>query len=294
MDENDQLAERFEEHRPHLRSVAYRMLGSFAEADDAVQETWLRARAADSREVENLGGWLTTIVARICLNQLRSRGRRREDPLDVHMADPVVVRLDIPDPEQQALLADAVGLALQVVLEALAPAERVAFVLHDLFAVPFDDIADLVGRTPTATRQMASRARRRVQDAAPAPDVDLAQQRIVVEAFFAAARDGDLDGLVAVLHPDAVLRSDGGTRTDATAVVRGAEEVASRALLFRQGAEWVHHVVVNGVAGVVVAPRGRPTTVMAFTVVDDRIVAIDALADVRRVAALGLDVSGWR
>lgn len=290
MDPNDHLADRFEEHRPHLRSVAYRMLGSLAEADDAVQEAWIRARAADSHEVENLGGWLTTIVARICLNQLRSRGRRREDPLDIHVSDPVVTRLGVPDPEQEVLLADAVGLALQVVIEALAPAERLAFVLHDLFAVPFDDIADLVGRTPTATRQLASRARRRVQDAAPAPDVDLEQQRLVVEAFFAAAREGDLDGLVAVLHPDCVLRSDGGTRTTATALVRGAHEVASRALLFRQGVEWVHHAVVNGVAGVVVAPRGRPTTVMAFTVVGGKVLAIDVLADVRRVAALRLDV----
>jgi RNA polymerase sigma-70 factor (ECF subfamily) len=286
------LLDRFEEHRPHLRSVAYRMLGSFSEADDAVQETWLRASAADSSEVENLGGWLTTIVARVCLNHLRSRGRRREDPLDVHVSDPVVVRLGVADPEQEALLADSVGLALQVVIEALAPAERLAFVLHDLFAVPFDDIAELVGRTPTATRQLASRARRRVQDTAPAPDVDLEQQRVVVDAFFAAAREGDLDGLVAVLHPDAVLRSDGGPRrTGATALARGADAVAARAMSFRQGAKWLVPAVVNGVAGVVVAPKGRPVAVMAFTVVGGRIVAIDALADPDRLATLDLGLS---
>jgi RNA polymerase sigma-70 factor (ECF subfamily) len=281
--------ERFEEHRSHLRSVAHRILGSFAEADDAVQETWLRASAADHDAVDNLGGWLTTIVARVSLNQLRSRGRRREDPLEVHVADPVVVRLDVGEPEREAELADAVGLALQVVVEALGPAERLAFVLHDLFAVPFEEIADIVGRSPAATRQLASRARRRVQSAAPVPDVDLDSQRVVVDAFFAAAREGDLAGLVAVLDPDVVLRSDGGPRRPkATALVHGAEAVAARAVQFRQGARWTHPAIVDGVAGVVVAPKGHPVAVMAFTVVGGRIVAIDALNDPDRLALLDL------
>lgn len=289
MDADDQLEQRFEEHRAHLRSVAYRMLGSLSDADDAVQEAWLRARRADASEVENLGGWLTTITARVCLNQLRARGRRREDPFEVHVSDPVITSADAVDPEQEALLADAVGLALQVVVEALGPAERLAFVLHDLFAMPFDEIAGIVGRTPVATRQLASRARRRVQEAAPAPDVDLDAQRVVVDAFFAAARGGDLDALVAVLDPDVLLRSDGGLgRPATTALVRGAEAVAGRATAFRQGARWTHPVAVNGVAGVVVAPQGRPVVVIAFTVVGDRIVAIDALSDPDRLAGLDL------
>jgi RNA polymerase sigma-70 factor (ECF subfamily) len=281
--------DRFEEHRPHLRAVAHRMLGSFAEADDAVQETWLRASRADVDDVDNLGGWLTTILARVCLNQLRSRGRRREDPLEVHLTDPVVVRLDADDPAREAELADAVGQALQVVVDALGPAERLAFVLHDLFAMPFEEIADIVGRSPAATRQLASRARRRVQSAAPVPDVDLEGQRVVVDAFFAAAREGDIAGLVAVLDPDVVLRSDGGPRRPAvTAIVRGAEAVASRAVQFRQGAKWTHPAIVDGVAGAVVAPNGKPVTVLAFTVVGGRIVAIDALADPDRLAQLDL------
>src|SRR5438132_2299215 len=233
MDEHDFLAGQFEEHRNHLRRVVYRMLGSLGEADDAVQEAWLRLSRADTSGIENMGGWLTTVVARVCLNVLRSRTTRGEVPLDVHMPDPIVSREDGIDPEQEALLADSIGLALLVVLETLAPAERLAFVLHDMFAVPFDEIAPMVGRSPTAARQLASRARRRVQGAAPLPDADLAHQREVVDAFFAAARDGDFEALVAVLDPEVVLRSDGGTARPALSVViRGAEAVASQALTF--------------------------------------------------------------
>ena len=289
MDEADWLAERFEAHRGHLRAVAYRMLGSLSEADDAVQEAWLRLAGADSSEVENLGGWLTTIVARVCLNMLRTRSSRREQPLDggVHLPDPVISRQDGADPEQEVLLADAVGLALLVVLDTLAPAERVAFVLHDMFAVPFDEIAPIVGRSEAAARQLASRARRRVQETAPVPDADLARQRKVVDAFFAAARDGDFDALVAVLDPDVVLRSDGGvTRPAATVVVHGAAAVARQALTFARLSPFVRPALVNGVAGVVVAPRGRPYSVMGFTVRGGRIVAIDGLADPERLRRL--------
>ncbi len=289
MDEADWLAERFEAHRGHLRAVAYRMLGSLSEADDAVQEAWLRLAGADSSEVENLGGWLTTIVARVCLNMLRTRSSRREQPLDggVHLPDPVISRQDGADPEQEVLLADAVGLALLVVLDTLAPAERVAFVLHDMFAVPFDEIAPIVGRSEAAARQLASRARRRVQETAPVPDADLTRQRKVVDAFFAAARDGDFDALVAVLDPDVVLRSDGGvTRPAATVVVHGAAAVARQALTFARLSPFVRPALVNGVAGVVVAPRGRPYSVMGFTVRGGRIVAIDGLADPERLRRL--------
>ncbi len=289
MDERERQAERFEEHRAHLRSVAYRMLGSFSEADDAVQEAWVRFGRADTRAVENLRGWLTTVVARVCLNMLQSRAARREEPLDVHMPDPVVTRAEGADPEHEAMLADSVGLALLVVLEALTPAERLAFVLHDMFAVPFDEIGAMIGRSPEAARQLASRARRRVRGAAPSPDADLRRQREVVDAFFAAAREGDFEALVAVLHPDVVLRSDGGAaRPVATALVRGAREVAGRALSFAHLHPWARPALVNGVVGVVVAPRGRPFSVMAFTVVDGRIVAIDALADPMRLAELDL------
>src|SRR6266496_404218 len=225
MDEHDWLAEQFEAERPHLRAVAYRMLGSLSEADDAVQESWLHLSRSNTSGVENLGGWLTTVVARVCLDLLRSRNSRREEPLGAHVPDPIVSREDGIDPEQEALLADSVGLALLVVLDTLNPAERLAFVLHDLFAVPFDEIAPIVGRSPTAARQLASRARRRVQGA-PAPDRDRARQREVVDAFFAAARDGNFDALVAVLDPDIVLRSDRGTLPGASAIVRGAEAVA--------------------------------------------------------------------
>jgi RNA polymerase sigma-70 factor (ECF subfamily) len=293
MDEREFLAERFEEHRSHLRSVAYRMLGSTGEADDAVQETWLRLSRADTDDVENLGAWLTTVTARVCLNMLRSRGTRREEPLAPSVPDPIVERADGTSPEHEAELADSVGLAMLVVLEMLTPAERLAFVLHDMFAVPFDEIAPIVGRTPTAARQLASRARRRVQGAPTVPDGDLGRQREVVDAFFAAARDGDFEALVAVLDPDVVLRADGGAAMPAaTAVVRGAHAVASRAMMFASLHPYAHAVLVNGLPGVVVTPEGRPVSVMAFTVVHDRIVAIEALADPERLAALDLPELG--
>ncbi|MCA1845654.1 MAG: sigma-70 family RNA polymerase sigma factor [Actinobacteria bacterium] len=288
MAEDEWLADRFQEHRTRLRALAYRMLGSVAEADDAVQETWLRLSRTDSARVENLGGWLTTVTARVCLNMLRSRSTRREEPLDTHVPDPIVAPEGGPDPEQEALLADSVGLALHIVLETLAPAERLAFVLHDMFAVPFDEIAPIVSRTPDATRQLASRARRRVQGAA-VPDADLTHQRRVVDAFFAAARAGDFDALVAVLDPDAVLRFDGGrARPAASALVRGAEALAGRALMFAQPSRLVHPALVNGAAGVVVTAEGRPVSVWAFTVADGRIAAIDVLGDPARLAQLDL------
>jgi RNA polymerase sigma-70 factor, ECF subfamily len=291
MTDNDWLAERFEEHRSRLRAVAYRMLGSVTEADDAVQETWLRLSRADRSDVENLGAWLTTVVARVCLNVLRSRQARREEPLDVRVPEPLISRADDLDPEQEALLADSVGLALLVVLEMLSPAERLAFVLHDMFAVPFDEIAPVVGRSPEAARQLASRARRRVRGEAPPPTADLARQREVVDAFFAAAREGDFDAPVAVLDPDVVLWADGGERRPrATIVARGAEAVAARALTYARLAPYVRPALVNGAAGVVVAPHGRPFSVMGFTVADGKIVAIDALADPERLRDLDLTV----
>jgi RNA polymerase sigma factor (sigma-70 family) len=291
MDDHDFLAQQFEEHRSHLRAVAYKMLGSLSEADDAVQEGWLRLSRSDTRDVENLRAWLTTVVARVCLNVLRSRRTRREEPLGVHVPDPVVSPADGTQPEHEALLADSVGLALLVVLETLAPAERLAFVLHDMFAVPFEEIAALVDRSPAATRQLASRARRRVQGQAPVPDPDLAGQRRVVDAFFAAARDGDFEALVAVLDPDVVLHSDGGElRRSATLVVHGAQEVASRALTFARLTPYVRPALVNGAAGVVVAPRGRPFSVMGFTVSGGRIVEIDSVSDPARLRELDLAV----
>jgi RNA polymerase sigma-70 factor, ECF subfamily len=291
VDEREWLAERFEEHRTHLRAVAYRMLGSVSEADDAVQEAWLRLSRSDAREIEHLGGWLTTVVGRVCLNMLRSRRTRGETPLDVHVPEPIVSREDGVDPEHEALLADSVGLALLVVLETLSPAERLAFVMHDMFAVPFDEIAPMVGRSPEATRQLASRARRRVQGEAPPPDPDLTRQREVVDAFFAAARDGDFEGLVAVLDPNVVLRADGGAgRPEATAVVHGAEAVAKRASRYGRLAPYVRPALINGAAGAVVTPRGRPFSVMAFTVRNGKITAIDALSDPERMAELDLTV----
>jgi RNA polymerase sigma-70 factor (ECF subfamily) len=288
MDENDWLVERFEEHRSHLRGVAYRMLGSLSEADDAVQETWQRVSRADTTAVENLGGWLTTITSRVCLNALRSRRTRREEPLEARVPDPIVARPDGGDPEQEAVLADSVGLALLVVLETLAPAERLAFVLHDLFAVPFDEIAPIVDRSPEATRQLASRARRRVQGTAPAADADPIRQREVVDAFFAAARGGDFDALVRLLDPDVVVRADAGP--DASTIIRGAEAVASRAIMFAQPSATLVPALVNGAAGVVITVEGRPFAVMAFTVSNGRILAIDALNDADRVRQLDLPV----
>ncbi|MFD0683778.1 RNA polymerase sigma factor SigJ [Actinomadura fibrosa] len=285
MADEESLALLFEEHRPRLRSVAYRMLGSVSEADDAVQDAWLRVNAAGTADVENLAGWLTTVVARVCLNTLRSRERRREDPLDVRVPDPIIT-LD-GGPEQEAVLADSVGLALLVVLDTLAPAERLAFVLHDMFALPFEEIAPMVERSPAATRQLASRARRRVRERAPVPDPDLGRQRAAVEAFFAAARDGDFDALVSVLHPEVVLRSDGGTvRAAQTVVLNGARTVASQAVTFGRLSPLARPAIVNGTAGVVVLGDRKPLSVMAFTVVDGTIVAIDVLADPDRLARL--------
>jgi RNA polymerase sigma-70 factor, ECF subfamily len=289
MDESDWIAERFEKHRTHLRAVAYRMLGSLTDADDAVQEAWLRLSRSDTAAIENLRGWLTTVVARVCLNIMRSRKTRREESLGVHMPEPIVSREDAIDPEHQALLADSVGLALLVVFETLAPAERLAFVLHHMFAMPFDEIAPIVGRSPTATRQLASRARRRVQGVAPVPDPDLARQREAVEAFLAAARNGDFDTLLAVLDPDVVVRADrGGARAGAT-VVRGARAVAGQALTFSRLIGRARPALVNGAAGIVSwLPDGRPFSVIGFTVTRGKIAAIDILADPARLRQLDL------
>jgi RNA polymerase sigma factor (sigma-70 family) len=292
MSERDLLADRFEANRTHIRAVAYRMLGSVSEADDAVQEAWLRLSGrADTDELDNLRAWLTTVVARVCLDMLRSRKSRREDPLDTHLPEPVVSRADGMNPEHEALLADSVGLALLVVLETLTPAERLAFVLHDMFAVPFDEIAPIVDRSPTAARQLASRARRRVRGAAPEPDPDLTRQREVVAAFLAASRDGDLEALVAVLDPDVVLRADrGGRRPDAVQTLRGARTVASQARRYAHLADSTRPALVNGAVGAVVAPGGRPFAVIGFTVARGRIAEIDILADPARVRELDLTV----
>ncbi len=291
--DQDWLAERFELERPHLRGVAYRMLGSLSEADDAVQEAWIRLSRTDTSAVENLRGWLTTVVARVCLNQLRSRRTRRETPLEPFVADPIVTPQSGGDPEHEALLGDSIGLALLAVLETLTPAERVAFVLHDVFAVPFDEVAEIVGRTPAATRQLASRGRRRVQGA-PVPDADLDGQWAVVDAFLAASRDGDFERLLAVLDPDVVLRSDGGmARPRLDSIIRGPRAVASNAMLFRRLAASARRALVNGVPGGVVpspAPDGAPFAVLAFTVRGGMIVEIDVLADPERLARLDLDL----
>jgi RNA polymerase sigma factor (sigma-70 family) len=294
VDNPDWLAERFEANRAHLRGVAYRMLGSLPEADDAVQEAWIRLSRTDTSEVENLRAWLTTVVGRVCLNMLRSRKTRREAPLETHLPDPIVSREEGIDPEQEALLGDSVGLAMLVVLDALTPAERIAFVLHDVFAIPFDDIAPIVGRTPPATRQLASRARRRVRGA-PVPDVALDAQWKVVDAFLAAARAGDFEGLLAVLDPDVVVRSDGGeARPQMASITRGREAVAAQAVSFRRFGETATRVLVNGIpGGVAWKPDGTPFAVLALTVRRDRIVRIDVLADPDRLAQLDLtEVTG--
>lgn len=286
--EQDWLEDQFEQRRPRLRAVAFRMLGSAADADDAVQEAWLRVSRADTDAVEDLDAWLTTVVARVCLNALRSRERRREDSL-VHIPEPMLSDASGPDPEQSALLADSVGLALLVVLDSLNPPERLAFVLHDMFGVSFAEIAKMLDRSPEAVRQLASRARRRVQGQASTPDPDLARQRKVVDAFFAASRDGDFEGLVALLHPDVVLRSDGGSaRPQLNLLLRGPEQVAAQAFASGRLSPFVRPVLVNGAAGALVAPHGRPQFVMAFTVVDGRIVAIDVLSDPQRLARLAI------
>jgi RNA polymerase sigma factor (sigma-70 family) len=288
MNERDLLAEQFEANRTHLRAVAYRMLGSVSEADDAVQEAWFRlSRHTDPDELDNLRAWLTTVVARLCLDMLRSRRSRREEPLETHMPEPIVSREDGMDPEHEALLADSVGLALLVVLETLTPAERLSFVLHDMFAVPFDEIGPIVERSPAAARQLASRARRRVRGTAPEPDVDLARQREVVDAFLAASRDGDFEALVALLDPDVVLRADG---PDARRHLRGAPAVLGQARRYARLARFARPALVNGAAGVVVAPGGRPFAVMGITVAQGRIVEIDIFADPKRVRELDLTV----
>ncbi|MFE9219979.1 sigma-70 family RNA polymerase sigma factor [Streptomyces lavendulae] len=285
------LAESFEAHRSHLRAVSYRMLGSLSEADDAVQEAWLRLDRTDASGIENLGGWLTTVVSRVCLNLLRSREQRREDPMEraeTRIPDPLIGSERRIDPEQEVLLADSVGLALMVVMESLSPAERLALVLHDMFAVPFDEIAPLIEKTSAATRQLATRARRKVQGQAPAPDPDLGRQREAVDAFFAAARDGRFEALVSVLDPDVVLRSDGGVGGALTVVLNGARTVAGQAVTYGSLTPFVRPALINGAAGVVVVRKDRAVSVMAFTVVGGKIVAIDVLSDPERLKSLDL------
>jgi RNA polymerase sigma factor (sigma-70 family) len=284
MDGSELLVDRFQEHRPQLRAVAYRLLGSLSEADDAVQETWLRLHRADTRDVVNLGGWLTTVVGRVCLDMLRARAARREVPLDTRLPDPVVSSVKAADPEQAALLADSVAWALLVVLETLQPAERIAFVLHDTFAVPFDEIAGIVRRSPAATRQLASRARRRVREATVEPPADPGTQRQVVEAFLAAARRGDLEALVALLDPDVVVRADSGRPP--VRVVRGSGAVAAKALVFSGASAEASVVLVGGSAGIVASAQGRPMTVMGFAVRDGRVIEIDILTDPARLQRL--------
>jgi RNA polymerase sigma-70 factor (ECF subfamily) len=292
MDDNEWLAERFEDHRARLRGVAYRMLGSLTDADDAVQDAWVRVSRAGADDVENIGGWLTTIVARVCLNMLRSRQARREQPLEVYVPDPVVSSEAGLRPDEEALLADSVGLALQVVIDTLSPPERLAFVLHDMFGLPFEEIGPMVGRTPQATRQLASRARRRARVAGiPTPEPNLVRQRAVVDAFFAATRAGDLGALVAVLHPDVVARADFSPgHPGRSAIVRGAEEVARQARLGANPAAELHPALVNGAAGVVITLRGRPVALLGFTIADDKIVEIDAIGDPERVRRLSASV----
>jgi len=290
MDERDWLAESFEEHRPRLRAVAYRMLGSVSEADDAVQEAWLRLSRSDADEIENLGAWLTTVVGRVSLNTLRSRRTRREEDLDaVRLPEPIIDRADGPNPEHEALLADSVGLALLVVLETLSPPERLAFVLHDIFAVPFDEIAPIVDRSPEAARQLASRARRRVRVERTEPDADLETQREVIDAFLAAARDGDFDRLVAVLDPDVVLRQDFG-QVGGAREIRGAATVASQALGYAQIGLDIRPALINGVAGAVAFRQGQPFSIGAVTVRNGKIVELDFLADPERLRELDLTV----
>jgi RNA polymerase sigma factor (sigma-70 family) len=284
----ERLAEQFEEHRPHVRAVAYRMLGSVSEAEDAAQEAWIRLSRTDVSGVDNLRAWLTTVVARVCLDMLRTRTSRREDPLDTHVPDPVITRAD-EDPESDAMLADSVGLALLVVLEKLEPAERLAFVLHDVFEMTFDEIAPIVDRSVVATRQLASRARRRVQSQAPTPDADLRKQRRVVDAFLAAAQNGDFEALVAVLDPAIVLRADGGAVKGMSRLVRGAQAVVAQALTFSKLGLSNQVVLVNGNIGVVSRlPDGRLLSVIGFTIADGKVVEMDILADPDRLSRLDL------
>jgi RNA polymerase sigma factor (sigma-70 family) len=289
VDEREWMAKLFEEQRPHLRAVAYRMVGSLSEADDAVQEAWVRLSRTDTSAVENLGGWLTTVVARVSLNMLRARRTRREEPLAVHMPEPIIDRADGVDPEHEALLADSVGLALLVVLETLSPPERVAFVLHDIFAVPFAEIAPIIDRSPQAARQLASRARRRVRGENTVPDADLATQRRVVDAFVAAAREGDFEALLEVLDPDVVLRRDlaplGGPME-----LRGARAVAGQSLAYSRLGVLMQPALVNGAAAAVAIIDGEPFAVGAFTVRREKIVAIDIVADPERLRRLDLTI----
>ncbi|WP_395103632.1 RNA polymerase sigma factor SigJ [Actinomadura sp. SCN-SB] len=295
MDEREFLADRFEEHRGRLKAVAYRMLGSLSEAEDAVQEAWIRLSRTDTGEVENLGGWLTTVVGRVSLDMLRSRKSRREYPLDGHLPDPIVSPVDRSDPEHEALTADSLGLALLVVLETLTPAERLAFVLHDMFGMSFEEIAPIVGRTPVAARKLASRARQRVRGTAPTPDADLSRQREVVDAFLAASRSADFEALLTVLDPDVVLRADTGALAGIGVTMRrGARAVAENALAFQRLARSRTTVpaLVNGAAGLVSLEDGQPEAVLAFTIVGGRIVEIDILSDPDRLRALDLAVPG--
>jgi RNA polymerase sigma factor (sigma-70 family) len=291
MDGEDRLAERFTEHREHLRAVAYRMLGSLEEADDAVQETWLRLSRADTASVANLRGWLTTVTGRICLDMLRSRASRREQLVDFHIPDPVVTPLDHTMPEQEALIAESVGLALHVVLETLPPAQRLTFVLHDIFAVPIDEIAAILGRSPAATKQLAARARARIRTDGPPGDADPIRQHQAVKAFYEAARNGDFDALVALLASDVVLRSDGGGVPARATRIRGAAAVAHQVQTFMRPGATVHPALVNGAAGVVISARNRVVAVIGFTVRDAAIAAIDGIADPARLARI--DFSGF-
>ena len=291
MTENDVLAARFEAERPRLRAVAFRMLGSLSEADDAVQELWLSLSRADASGIENLGAWLTTVVARVCLNMLRARQSRREDPLPEFESASSLGREDGSDPEYEAILADSVGVALLVVLEALTPAERIAFVLHDTFAMPFDEIAPLVGRTPAAARQLASRARRRVRGSAELPPTDMANHRDVINAFLNASRNGDFDAMLAVLDPDIVFRVDAtAARGESTRVLRGAASVARGAIAWSGGARFTQLALVNGAVGVVVAPRGKLFGVGLFTIRDWRIAEMDLIADPARLQGFDFGV----
>jgi RNA polymerase sigma factor (sigma-70 family) len=291
MNEHDVLAERFEAERTRLRAVAFRMLGSLSDADDAVQESWMRLSRSGASDVENMGGWLTTVVARVCLNMLRSRTSRREVSLSEQGPERVAGRDDGTDPEQEALLADSVGLALLVVLDTLTPAERLAFVLHDTFALPFDEIAPIVGRSPAAARQLASRARRRVRGTGALPDADIARQRKVVDAFLAASRNGDFEALLAVLDPDVVLRVDAALAPQGVPVeIRGAAAVAKGALAFSSRARAGRVALVNGAVGVVVAPRGRLFLVGTLTIRHERVTEMDLVADPERLRKLDLAV----
>jgi len=291
MNERDYLAERFEEKRTHLRAVAYRMLGSASEVDDAVQEAWLRLSRADTTGIENLGGWLTTVVARVCLDMLRSRKSRREEPFTADAPEPVAIGPSGRSPEHEALLADSVGLALLVVLDTLTPAERLAFVLHDMFAVPFEEIAPVVGRSATAARQLASRARRRVRGGAAAPGPDLVRQREVVDAFLAALRGGDFEGLLAVLDPDLVVRADAAVTSGAPSEVRGAALWAKQAVAFGRLAQQVRPALLNGGIGVVMAPRGRLVRALRFTIANGKISEIDVIGDPDRLGALDFSIA---